>query len=184
MQRISERQAASLIMNRATAGLVAARAERFLFLDVVEDAFDIPANFWCNNGSLFFSTNWLSGDFSRSVEHESRPEPIEVSAFGVTFRRCDIERLVRSLPVEVAAPVNSSGPSVPAGGRPPKSWWDDLWIDIARQLYNGDLKPVRQADIERAMSDWVTANGHDASPSTLKPRAAKLWRALEAQDKN
>lgn len=71
-----------------------------------------------------------------------------------------------------------------AGGRPPKPFWDQLWPFIAAALYNGDLKPARQADIERAMSDWLAANGHDAGESTVRRAARALWQAISREDQN
>ena len=71
-----------------------------------------------------------------------------------------------------------------AGGRPPKPFWDQLWPFIAAQLYNGDLKPVRQSDIEKSMSDWLTANGHDAGESTVRRAARALWKAISSEDQN
>jgi hypothetical protein len=65
-----------------------------------------------------------------------------------------------------------------AGGRPPKSWWDDLWAEIGKQLYEGDLKPDRQTDIEKAMHDWITKNGHSAGETQVRERARKLFNTL------
>lgn len=74
---------------------------------------------------------------------------------------------------------------VPAiGGRPPKPWWDDLWAEMARQLYNGDLKPARQADIESAMATWLTGQGHSASEGAIRTRARKLFAAISQEDNN
>ncbi|MET4323713.1 hypothetical protein [Bradyrhizobium sp. RT5a] len=65
------------------------------------------------------------------------------------------------------------------GRRPPADWWDDLWIEIARQLYVGDLKPKRQADIENAMSDWLSRRGSGAATSTIRERARRLWQVIK-----
>ena len=74
--------------------------------------------------------------------------------------------------------------STDLGGRPAAAWWDDLWVEMARQLYDGDLKPKRQADIETAMKDWAAAHGHNPADSTIRPRARKLWTALNKEDRN
>ncbi|WP_196232981.1 hypothetical protein [Sphingomonas segetis] len=50
---------------------------------------------------------------------------------------------------------------------------------MARQLYGGDLQPKRQADIEKAMHDWLSANGHTAGETQVRERARKLWQTIE-----
>ena len=49
---------------------------------------------------------------------------------------------------------------------------------MAVALYSGDLEPDTQADIERAMAEWLTARNLDAAASTIRSRAQKLWREL------
>jgi hypothetical protein len=60
-------------------------------------------------------------------------------------------------------------------GRPRASFWDDMWAAIARDLYEGDLKPQTQADIETAMFRWIESHGHSAAVSTVRSRARRLW---------
>ena len=67
-------------------------------------------------------------------------------------------------------------------GRPPAKWWDEMWVAIAIQLYTGDLQPKKQADIEKAMLDWVASRGESAAPDTIRVRARKLWNALELEN--
>ena len=67
-------------------------------------------------------------------------------------------------------------------GRPSSEFWDDMWAAIATALYVGDLKPKSQADVVRAMTEWVEANGHSAAESTIKTRARRLWDGIEAFD--
>jgi hypothetical protein len=90
------------------------------------------------------------------------------------------------IPVDFAPPPppasNPSGAAEPArnkGGRPKHEFWEELWVEIARQLYIGDLKPKTQADIEAAMHQWITDQGHGAGGTTVRDRARMLWRALE-----
>lgn len=68
------------------------------------------------------------------------------------------------------------------GGRPPADFWDAMWAAIAVSLFNGDLAPKSQADVERAMTDWIEANGHSAAVSTVRARARRLWDRLSATD--
>jgi hypothetical protein len=69
-------------------------------------------------------------------------------------------------------------------GRPPAEWWDDMWVAIAKQLYEGKLVPKRQVDIEDAMHEWIAAKDSSASTSTVRKRARKLWDALKMEDEN
>jgi len=41
------------------------------------------------------------------------------------------------------------------------------------------LKPKTQADITRAMANYLATKGIDANDSTLKPRARKLFNMLD-----
>jgi hypothetical protein len=87
-------------------------------------------------------------------------------------------------------PRNGSGPNtiMPArtlakkGGRPPAQFWDDMWAAIAVALYVGSLKPKKQADIERAMADWIEANEYSATASTIRLRARRLWDGIATAD--
>jgi len=64
------------------------------------------------------------------------------------------------------------------GGRPPAEFWDDMWASIAASLYDGGLAPKSQADIERAMTEWIEGRGHNAAVSTIRARARRLWDRL------
>ena len=153
-----------VICSRAHAGLVEAKAKRLV---LGEDTFDdavVPAEFWWSHGGPGLNQSWSAGDFETWIDGE------DIKAYGVSFSRSAIDAL--------AAPTRtltdaSKGPA--AGGRPPAAWWDDLWVEICRQLYVGDLKPKRQADVVTAMLKWVSANGHEAAETTIKERARKLW---------
>jgi hypothetical protein len=70
------------------------------------------------------------------------------------------------------------------GGRPRKDWWDDLWIEICRQIYYAELIPNKQVDIKKAMLDWAAAHQHELSDSAAKTRARKLFDALQNEGKN
>jgi len=73
-------------------------------------------------------------------------------------------------------------PSIDRRGRLPAAWWDDLWIEICRALHEGDLKPKRQGDIEKAMHEWASMQGHSPATSTIRARARKLWDAISDED--
>jgi hypothetical protein len=85
-----------------------------------------------------------------------------------------------------AAVARTETPVAPAtsgkGGRPKADWWEDLWIEICRQLYGGELIPKTQADIERAIHQWISDHGHTAGDTTVRDRASKLWRAIKVEN--
>lgn len=83
--------------------------------------------------------------------------------------------------IQSPAPQVATNPSK-VGGRPPAAFWDDLWAAIAADLYLGRLFPKSQADIERAMADWLDANGHGAAESTIRARARRLWDRIDASE--
>jgi hypothetical protein len=87
-----------------------------------------------------------------------------------------------SEPSDAAAP--STGPKPPAGGRRPAEWWDDLWIEMCRQLYCGEIQPTKQSDLEAAMHQWLINRDKSAAISTVRGRARKLWMAIGPEDGN
>jgi hypothetical protein len=163
------------ICARAHAGLSHARAEHFKMDKQSEDNFDIPKAFWWAEGHEALEKNWEAGDFETWIDHKHR-----LRAFGVSFSRADMEKMIPATAAQAAQPV--AAPVV--GGRPPADWWDDLWIEICRQLYAGDLKPTKQADIESAMLQWLSDRGETPSTSTIRPRARKLWTAIQTEGGN
>jgi hypothetical protein len=76
------------ICKRAHAGLVKARSQRFIHDGRPTDDVDIPVEFWWAEGERALNQNWATGDFDTWINHE-----IHLEAFGVIFRRSDIERL-------------------------------------------------------------------------------------------
>jgi hypothetical protein len=163
------------ICKRAHAGLMKARAVRFICGGQAADNTDIPAEMWWADGEAALTQNWATGDFETWINNRE----LQLQAYGVTFRRSEIESMLPAQPTSSApAPAAKA-----AGGRPKASWSDDLWIEMCRQLYDGDLKPKRQRDITKAMMDWLSARGEDAAESTIKERARKLW-AVIGKDEN
>jgi len=163
------------ICARAHAGLIRARADHFQMDKRSEDNFDIPKVFWWAEGHWALKQDWDAGDFDTWINHTAH-----LRAFGVSFLRADIEKLI---PATMAEPAPL--PPAPAvGGRPPADWWDDLWVEMCRQIFAGELIPKRQADIQKAMQQWCSDHGHSDASSTIRPRASKLWNAVFAKGEN
>ncbi len=174
---MSHKTAVQTICGRAYDGLIKARAERFVQDRHTSDNVDIPAAFWWAGGEAALTQNWTTGDFETWIN-----ERIHLKAYSVTFLRANIEKLI---PAQPAKKTGATDPTTKAaGGRPKASWSDDLWVEMCRQLYEGDLNPKKQADITKAMSDWLSARGEDAADSTIKERARKLWAVIGKTDGN
>jgi hypothetical protein len=163
------------ICKRAHAGVVPARAERYeQGADFIRENFVIPKEFWWAEGAPALEQNWIAGDFETWINHE-----FHLKAFGVTFARRDIEKLLPA-----AATETTTAPPVAKGGRRPADWWEDLLIDICFRHFRGDLKPGSQADVQRAMEEWITAQDYTAGESTVRIRARKVWQAIKREDEN
>jgi hypothetical protein len=67
-----------------------------------------------------------------------------------------------------------------AGGKPLAKHWDAMWADIAVQLWTGDLQPLSQADVKRAMQRWFDDHEIDVGDTALVDRARQLWQRMEA----
>lgn len=75
------------ICSRAHSGLIKARAHRFVRHGKSTDNVDVPVEFWWAKGAEALNQNWRSGDFDTWIDHK-----IHLEAFGVTFRRSDVEQ--------------------------------------------------------------------------------------------
>lgn len=69
------------------------------------------------------------------------------------------------------------------GGKPLAGHWDAMWAEIAVQLWNGDLKPTRQADITKAMNAWLAERDIDVGQTAVTDRARALWQRIEAAER-
>ena len=95
------------ICRRAHAGLIKARAERFIRDGRSADNIDVPVEFWWAEGAAALDQNWMAGDFDTWIDHR-----IHLQAFGVTFWRSDIERSKATSLLESGASPASATPSL------------------------------------------------------------------------
>ncbi|MGE0423896.1 MAG: hypothetical protein AB7O88_16645 [Reyranellaceae bacterium] len=106
-------------------------------------------------------------------DEQDRGDRIYVTAFNLRLDPTDVDR---ELPLPAAAPAKAQ---ISASGRPRAAFWDDLLIATFKRIYFGDFKPTQQTDIEKTMLDWAASVGVEVDPSTVRIRAAKLWKALK-----
>lgn len=169
-------EASRAICIRAHAGLVRARALKWMRDNVPAENFDVPPQFWWAQGEAALDQNWVTGDFETWINRK-----IRLRAYGVVFRRGDIFAML-GIPDDEDRPEEQSNSAPPEavakGGRPRADWWEDLLIEIAAQLYSGELKPTKQADIEKAMLQWIEDSRFSAADSTVRPRARKLMQCI------
>jgi predicted nucleotide-binding protein len=93
-----EYTAQQTICTRAHAGLIRARAEGFIVNQSTTNKQNIRKEFWWAEGAGALKQNWATGDFDTRVDHgETR-----LQAFGVSFLRADIEKMIRKSSPETA----------------------------------------------------------------------------------
>jgi hypothetical protein len=104
------------------AGLIRARAERFIIDYNSAGAREVPKEFWWAEGHTALEQNWISGDFATYIKQRTR-----LRAFGVSFLRADIEKLIPTEPEASPAPK----PEGETGGDRAMEW--DVFISHASE---------------------------------------------------
>lgn len=160
----------ALLMEQSTHGRDAARKYE-------EREWDIPTWFWqefTHHGSS--AQDWNTATFTGQGSAPDGRSTIKLT--GVYFLQSSLPYVKGAGQLEEKASLNKV-----ATGRPAKPWWDDFWCAMWGQIYRGDLNPKNQAQLEQSMSQWITDNDHEASESTLKPLARKMFAELSREDK-
>lgn len=177
--------AAASIMSRAANGLFVAVARTYVMSeyqkeDMRADLVAVPAVFLSEDILKSDHAFWNVGDFA---SYGPFGGGVKTRCFGVRFQPNGIREMLPTNKALLVEPYDGSRapPTTPAanpGGRPSKPFWEPLLVEIARQLYVGDLKPQTQADIERAMHDWLTQNSHEAGETPVRDRARAVFKAI------
>src|SRR5271165_113143 len=126
------------ICKRAHAGLIKARAQRFIRTGQSADDVEIPREFWWAEGGDALTQKWATGDFDTWTAHE-----VHLEAFGLTFRRADIE-LSRSAPVVVNAPSTH---------RKARGATDRDVVLMLAERFHGVVRQIRQRHDSRPTLD-------------------------------
>jgi hypothetical protein len=179
-------QAERALLLRLTRGELEGIAKSAWVGSTRHEYYRVPTNWWRNVG--LSGDFWDSGDTEFGVPSDKvRHQNMVVSLFGVRFPPEQVHELLSGTPTsrltlrEIAESVistqNEPKPKQHPRGRTPNAWWADAWLEIACQLFTGDLQPDKQADIENALLQWASDNGHEMSERTARTAAQKLWNA-------
>ncbi len=126
------------------------------------------------------------GQRSRSTHFDDQFSKLWIDACARSRRQLEIQRFTFTMPSPVAESLStaqvtgSAAPKKNKGGKPLARHWDEMWADIAVRLWTGDFQPQSQADVKRAMFDWLSANNIDAGDTTVVSRARQLWQKIQA----
>ena len=108
--------------------MIKARAKRFIHDGRSADNVDIPAEFWWAEGGAALTQDWTTGCFYTWIKQRVR-----LQAFGVTFRRSDIER-AKPAPVLENAKMTAVGEKGFIGhGHSPV--WHELSAFLEKRLH-------------------------------------------------
>jgi hypothetical protein len=67
------------------------------------------------------------------------------------------------------------------GGRPPKAFWDDFWIEFFGRIHDGDLEPKSQADVKEAMIQILEDHNWPLDDRELDKPSRKAWARIEPE---
>jgi hypothetical protein len=161
--------------------------------------FQIPARAWENIETT--DPVWKSGDLRYSQRADHGMGFVTIRHYDVRFEPQGVRAIIKNAAKPAAMPAIavpaypsvtvSAPPANPIaaaapnkGGRPKNDWWDEFWIEICRQIFDNELKVIRQADIEQAMLQWATNQGHDLSEAYAREKARKLFNAWKLGARN
>jgi predicted nucleotide-binding protein len=148
------------ICKRAHSGLVRARAKRFMVDDKAGDDYHVPKTFWHEEGHFARTPDWITGDFETWVERGE----VRLRAFGVSFSRADIEKMI---PASVS-PVTTTAVAGPIGFRDVfivHGHNDPAKTEVARLIEHAGLNPVilhEQPNAGRTIIEKFEAHGRSA----------------------
>lgn len=141
-----------------------------------EREWDVPDWFW----EKFTQTGSSSQDWARGVFRGKGRAPTGHCLIKLT----DVHFSKEALLALASGEAKEAASTTNRGGRPRKEYWDDLWCAVWGQVYHGELTPQRQADIERAMMEWIASRDEEVAESTIKPLARKMFIEMQREAKN
>lgn len=139
---------------------------------------DVPQWFWENFTSVNSTTDLEKGLFFGDKTNDGDHLTIKLS--GVYFSKASLEIFRRSDDLNGAQKARLPH----KGGRPAAAFSDDLLCAIWGLIYQGDLKPTKQAEIERAMLSWAAKRGFSLSETSAREKARKVFGAMYMEVEN
>jgi hypothetical protein len=94
------------------------------------------------------------------------------------------QRMIVVLSASEHAELFDKSPRKLGRGRPPKPWWEELLLEMVRRIFAGEFWPENQADLERAMLEWVEARELDVGETQVREHARRLFHVLPVRIKN
>ena len=92
------------------------------------------------------------------------------------------QRLEISRPVFSAAADNRSSKEI--RGRKDKYKWVDAINTVWGQIYQGELTPKKQADVEAALTEALPLGDSEPSTGSVRPYASKIWKEMQRPRKD
>lgn len=130
--------------------------------------------------------DWFVGSFVFHEDDDLRDERW-TRAFGVEFCANDIRRVFRLREPSFAvfpegalrmAETPAHLPNQKRRGPKPKTFWGDAMAAVEAGISSGELLASSQADVERAMMNWIVEQGWDAGESTVRNYAKPVWERV------
>ncbi len=135
---------------------------------------------------------WNTGHLSYWFRNQGTLDKVQARYFNVRFEPDRVREIIGNITpktssieqrtVTAKAPIAVAPGMIPAnkGGRPPKVWWEDFWIDMGCLIYEGKIRPdMTKAAIAELMHQWVSDHDYEAGPTVIKDAARKLLNALK-----
>lgn len=152
-----------------------------------EREWSVPTWFWEHYTG--YDTSTCSFELDTIRGYGKGPISSYMQLHGIHFLLSDLERhfslQTASQAKVIALTAFEQAPRATSkGGRPPLAFNDEMICAIWALIYQGDLKPTRQSEVERAILDWASTNGQDLGETTARAKARVIFGALNREVKN
>ena len=154
-------QADITICTRAHAGMIRTRAQLLMIGQETREEQAIHKKFWWATGHEALKQNWETGDFETWIDKR-----FHLKAFGVTFHREDIRRMVPSAFPETTASEESRN----SGGRSMSRHWPEWVAELVAHVH------------EAGIPEGVGTKGSEALIDAVATRLAE--RGLDAPSRS
>lgn len=183
---VNPMKSAGAVLDLARLGFITGRAVRAEGVSasewtLAEREWDIPPWFWERLVSAGGTQDWDRGKFGAGFK--GRDGERHYTLDGVHFLRESLDALLPAPNQTMMAPAPASESRI-KGGRPPAAFADNLMCAIWGLIYQGDLNPKTQAEVERAILDWASLNNHEIGVTAARGKARKIFTTLLGEVEN